>query len=228
MPLLMRDSAGLAALLLLVASCSGNEPGSSTPDGSGEPRELSQPEPEDRVAGSDVGPAEPVLQALAAPFFVPPEESPAIWLEAPSPNGPGVITFHVWGRNLGLIAGAAFYVEYDPTMMRLVGSLNRAGLGDDGLSFTRAVIQELSPGRITYGVARFCNFKIPWGSVDQCGGITWESPTQMLSLTFELLAPGQSAVRFPKAHAVVRRPDRSIPAVSFVGATVTATVRGEP
>lgn len=170
----------------------------------------------------DVGPqpdvtAGAVLRIWYDGFSQPLEDEPAIYIVPGMINGPNLVTFFVRARHLGLLAGAAFYLQYDPALLRFDNGKSSLDLGDSGPYFTTSVLKEMVPGSVSFGVARFCKDKIPWGSTDQCGGGEVNEDIEVASFTFELITPGTGSLGFPKAHALLLRPDRTSVEARWIG-----------
>jgi hypothetical protein len=130
------------------------------------------------------------------------------------------VTLYVHAADLGLTAGMAFYVEYDPQILEFKKGTPLANLGAETGIFTKGVIKQMEPGLLSFGAARFCEAKLPWGGIDQCGGKEIASSIPVLSLEFKMKSPGQSPIRFPEEHRLLRRPDHSPFAATFIGGTV--------
>jgi hypothetical protein len=214
-----------SALLLvavLLASCGGSGTSSPTPAADVDATAAAEVAPEPDLQTADPGPPpEPLYESAFEPFADLPPEGPAIFLTRTEVNGPNLVTFFVRARGLGNIAGLAFYLEYDPELLRLEGGQNHLSLGNSGPYFTVHVLKELEPGLVTFGVARFCKDKLPWGSVDQCGGSDVNDEEPVMSVTFQLQEEGQAALRFPKAHVRLVRPDRSLVPAAWIGGTLS-------
>ena len=178
----------------------------------------------DGTSPDDTGETAPALRAWFSPFMEVPvtSDGPTVFLaeSGDDPNGPSLATFDVYARNLGLVGGLAFYLEFDPASLTLVAWKPEVDMGSSGPYITKAIFREIRPGVVTFGAARFCHDKLPWGSVDQCGGVTLDSDVLLGSLTFELHGEGQSALRFPKSHTLIRRPDRSVVEAQWIGGSV--------
>ncbi len=157
------------------------------------------------------------LYAVWYDGFSLPDSQPAIYLVPNKVNGPNLVTFFVKAKGLGKLAGAAFYLAYDSEFLRYDNGLNHLNFGDSGPYFTADAVKELEPGRLTFGAARFCKDKIPWGSTDQCGGIDIDEETTVAAFTFELIGKGQGSLRFPAANTLLLRPDRSSVEAAWIG-----------
>jgi hypothetical protein len=155
-----------------------------------------------------------------------PGAGPALYLEVNKINGPNLVTLFVKAKELGDVAGVAFYLTYDAESLRFVSGLNHLNFGDSGPYFTASAVRELEPGRITFGAARFCKDKIPWGSTDQCGAIEVVDATTVAALTFELVGKGQGSLRFPDSNTLLVRPDRSSVEAVWIGGTFVVEVTG--
>ena len=193
-----------------------------TPD-TGEPGEVVEEVAEDSSAGTDAK----GLHEPGKPFdskyvpFVEPISGPAVYVTRVGAGEPHEnLAFYVFVSKLGSIAGMAFYMEYDPEVVELVKSVPLANLGAEQAVFTKSIAKELEPGLLTFGVARFCKAKSPWGGADQCGGRTIEEPVPVLSVEFKMKGPGQSPLRFTEARRLIRRPDRSLVEATWIGGTV--------
>jgi hypothetical protein len=144
------------------------------------------------------------------PFGEPPGDgTPTIFLRSTSGNGPGMVRVEAVGRNLGKIAGVAFYLEFDPSALTSSMAKTSLIMSDASPYFTVARVKEIRPGIISFGAARFCKDKMPWGAVDQCGGRDIVEDTVLMEAAFTLLGSGDSPLRLPPARIVIRRPDRS-------------------
>ena len=167
-----------------------------------------QAEPDSKIPDQQAQPGP--LQTYFSLFGPVPDDGPIVFVEHTKVNGPDIVSMFVKARNLGMIAGVAFYIEYDPELLELYISDNKVDFGDgSGPYFTVDIVKEIEPGVITFGVARFCKSKIPWGSTDQCGGVQLDEEAPLLALTFKLKQKGSTPVRFPASHTLIRRPDRS-------------------
>jgi len=159
----------------------------------------------------------PALFRMWYDGFSNPPAGPTLFLEPNSVNGPNLITLFVMAKDLGDLAGTAFYVAYNTELLRFSNGQNLLNFGDSGPYFTSNVVKELSPGVLTFGAARFCKDKIPWGSTDQCGGIEVGEAVKVAALTFELLGSGSGSLRFPKGHTLLLRPDRTAVEAKWIG-----------
>jgi hypothetical protein len=151
-------------------------------------------------------------------------DGPVLFLEAVPHDGPGMLSVRVNAANLGSTAGLAFYLEFDPEILTFEMVESHLSLDDGGGTFspyfTRAMSRPMRPGIVSYGAARFCKAKIPWGSLDQCGGKELAGPVAVATFTFSMKAPGQSAIRFPGNHRLIRRPDHSPVQAQWIGGTI--------
>lgn len=172
--------------------------------------------------------AAPVLMGNVVPFSsVGEAEDAVVYVTSATLNGPDLITLRIRARNLGSTAGIAFYLEYDPEFLEYDNATAVVAMDSGGNAyFDRSVAKEMSPGKVTFGVARFCKAKIPWGSVDQCGGVAIDTDTEIVALTFKLKQTGQTSVRFPAEHTLIRRPDRSSVKAKWVGGRIDIDVAG--
>jgi hypothetical protein len=210
----------LAIAAALATACSADAPASADMAQTADTAVPDSVDSDIAVQSEVVPPPAPIFRAWYDAFLSVPEPGPAVYLSTTEINGPNLVTLFVKGRDLGLIAGLAFYLEYDPAIMRLEAYESHVDLGNSGPYFTQSVTHELSAGKITYGAARFCKAKIPWGSTDQCGGQEIVEETTIATFTFALLKPGESMVRFPQTHTLVRRPDRERVTPAWVGGTL--------
>lgn len=121
----------------------------------------------------------------------------------------GEVTVKVMASGLGTIAGMAFTLDHDPAKLKLAGVQNLAELGKTASIETRSIMRQLGPTRTAFGVARFCLAKMPWGDVDQCGGVAVQEPTPIAEFRFELLSEGLTGLTFEADSTLIRRPDRS-------------------
>jgi len=211
--------------VVALAACSGGSTGIS-PDagvgsqdaevGAGElPGQPDAPSPPDE----DVRPA----PGAFVPFGEPPADgTPTIFLRSTAGNGPGMVRIEAVGRNLGKIAGVALYIEFDPAALTASMTETDLSMSDANPYFTIAKVEEIRPGVISFGAARFCKDKMPWGSVDQCGGREIVKDTVLMEAAFNLLSEAETALRMPQARIVIRRPDRSRVEAVPVGGMVQA------
>ncbi len=170
-----------------------------------------------------VEPDVPVLPPPGAflPFGQAPDDgTPTVFLRSTSGNGPGMVRVEAVGRNLGKVAGVAFYLEFDPTSLSPSMTETNLIMSDANPYFTVSRVEEIRPGIISFGAARFCKDKMPWAGVDQCGGRDINEDTVLMEAAFNLLVPGESALRIPTARIVIRRPDRTRVEPIPVGGTV--------
>jgi len=144
-------------------------------------------------------------------------DQPVLFLvESPAPD-PGTILLGVYGRQLGTVAGVAFYLEYDPARVEPVDFLKRADFGSGAAVSTEQIAGVLRPGVISYGGARFCDEKNPWESTS-CGGVPILNATEFLSVRFKALAPGDALLSLPSSSVLVRAGDyASVPTVQVGG-----------
>lgn len=157
------------------------------------------------------------------PFGTPPADgTPTIFLRSTPGNGPAMVRVEAVGRNLGKIAGVALYLEFDPTAIASTMTETDISMSDANPYFTVSRVDEIRPGVISFGAARFCKDKMPWGGVDQCGGREIVEDTVLMEAAFNLLAEGETALRLPQARIVIRRPDRTRVEVVPVGGMVRA------
>lgn len=153
--------------------------------------------------------------------FAEPIPGPRVYVTRVGAGNPDEnVAFYVFASQLGSIAGLAFYIEFDPEVVDLVKAVPLANLGAEQSVFTKSVAKELEPGLVTFGVARFCKAKSPWGGSEQCGGRTVDEPVPMMSLEFKMKSPGQSPLRFLETRRIIRRPDRSLVEATWIGGTV--------
>jgi hypothetical protein len=176
---------------------------------------------------------DPTPDAASQPLFAVwydgfslPDDQPTVYLEANKINGPNLVTFFVKAKNLGSLAGAAFYLSYDTEFLRFDNGISHLNLGDSGPYFTANAVKELAAGHIAFGAARFCKAKIPWGSTDQCGGIEVGEATTVAALTFALVGEGQGSLRFPEANTLLLRPDRSSVDAVWIGGSFIVEEQG--
>lgn len=161
-------------------------------------------------------PAKPKLLAAYAPFIDLPE-GPAIQLKMGGATVGGQVSFNVYAAALGAVAGLAFYVEYDPELMEFKEAVPTVNLGSSIGVSTRSVVKMLEPGLLTFGAARFCETKIPWGGFDQCGGHDLEEPTSVVALYFQMKSDGEAPLRFPERKRLIRRADHSMVQAAWIG-----------
>lgn len=216
----------LIVLLSLTTACSADSNLADDSDVSADarkPAEVVETVAADSGSGTDAK----GLHEPGKPFdskyvpFVEPIGGPAVYVTRVGAGEPKEnLAFYVFASKLGSIAGMAFYLEYDPEVVELVKSVPLANLGAEQSVFTKSIAKELEPGLLTFGVARFCKAKSPWGAADQCGGRTIEEPVPVMSVEFKMKGPGQSPLRFTKARRLIRRPDRSLGEATWIGGTV--------
>lgn len=164
----------------------------------------------------------PALSGLYSPFVELPEGA-AVHLKLSGGNAGNQVSFNVYAGGLGTVAGIAFYVEYDAKMMEFKEAVPTANLGSGVGISTKTVVKMLEPGLLTFGAARFCETKIPWGSYDQCGGKVVDEPAPLVALYFKLKTKGESPLRFPDRHRLIRRPDHSLVNASWIGGAFRVT-----
>ncbi len=216
----------LILLFSLATACSSDPSPSGTPDigvDSRQSTDILETRGEDSAGGGETAthhePGKP-FDSKYVPF-VEPIGGPVVYVTRVGAGEPKQnLAFYVFASNLGSIAGMAFYLEYDPEVVELVKSVPLANLGAEQAVFTKSVAKELEPGLLTFGVARFCKAKSPWGGADQCGGRTIDEPVPMMSVEFKMKGPGQSPLRFTEARRLIRRPDRSLVEATWIGGTV--------
>jgi len=221
--------------LLLFAACNNN----STPSKDAGPFDVSDSVPEERPQPVDIVPEEKpeatepveVLGCNFAAFSQPSEESPVVYLTQGPLDGPDLLKLRVRANHLGMVAGIAFYLEYDPEYLQFESSTTVISFDEEDSPwgspyFTQSVVKQLQPGVLTYGVARFCKDKIPWAGVDQCGGKEIEHDIFVASFTFALKRAGKTSVRFPGRHALIRAPNRTAVKADWVGGSVNIDLTG--
>lgn len=129
-------------------------------------------------------------------------------------------TIQVVAHGLGKVAGLAFTLQWEPQNLEFLGVQNLAQLGSSGAIETRSVSRVIQPGVLSFGAARFCLAKMPWGKVDQCGGVALDEDTPVAQFSFKVLSPGLMPLVFDADTSLVRRPDRSSVAVHWLNATL--------
>lgn len=159
-------------------------------------------------------------------FSQPQDGAPSIYIETGKVNGPNLVTFFVMASNLGQIAGASFYLRYDAQVLRFDNGKGVVDFGSSGPYFTASAIKELAPGLVTFGAARFCKDKIPWGSTDQCGGVEIVEEVALAALTFEIVADGNGTLSFPEPNTLLLRPDRTAAEAAWISGSLV--VGGQP
>lgn len=223
MSIRFRLFASVFTCLVLIASCGGGKTTGSglitdvwqedTPGT--QDKDTSSPE----VGSYDLQEQDPVYSSSFTAFSDAPD-GPALYLQRIGPVGTNEVAYYVMGKGLGLVAGLAFYLEYDPEILDFQSGAGMVDLGDDTAIFTRSVVSELAPGTASFGAARFCEAKMPWGNNDQCGGEELNGETKLLQFNLKLLSKGHSPLRFPPENILIRGPDRSLVQPALVGGTV--------
>lgn len=140
-------------------------------------------------------------------------------LELRSSDG-GEIVVEVVAHGLGKVAGLAFGLQWPAANLELLAVQSLAQLGSSGAIETRSVSRVIQPGRLSFGAARFCLAKMPWGKVDQCGGVELNEDSPVARLTFRVITPGLLPLVFDSSASLVRRPDRSPVSVHWLNATL--------
>ncbi len=207
-------------LLSMVAACSSPASTDSLPDVRGDSEA-----PGDGPLAADSSVLEVGIDSLAEPlhglwysgFSQPGAGTPSVFITTSKINGPNLVTFFVKAGNLGQVAGVAFYLRYDSEYLRFDNAKSVVNFGDSGPYFTASAAKELTPGLVTFGAARFCKDKIPWGSTDQCGGIDIGEKITLASFTFEIVGSGTGSLRFPEANTLLLRPDRTTADAAWIG-----------
>jgi hypothetical protein len=171
-------------------------------------------------------PTKPKLLGAYAPFMSLPE-GPAIQLKMGGTSVGGQVSFNVYAAALGKVAGVAFYVEYDPELMEFKEAVPTVNLGSSIGVSTKTVVKMLEPGLLTFGAARFCETKIPWGPFDQCGGHDLEEATSLVALYFQMKRDGEAPLRFPERKRLIRRPDHSMVKAAWIGGAFRISPKSE-
>ena len=227
----MRMSTVLMVLFLL-AAC-GSDP--STPLDSSVGEEISADvataaDAADLVPDSSVDTDVPEIPLVKnVDFQVAGYESagPAVFLQKIA-GAPGELRLAVFARQLGLIGGMAGTLEYDSSVLNFLGGEIVVDLGSSGPYATQGMVGATGNGALSFGVARFCEDKSPWGDPDQCGGDQIADAEQIVLLRFELLEQGATSLRFVPDSGLIRRPDRTRVHPTWIGGTaVVATAPKE-
>jgi len=135
---------------------------------------------------------------------------------------PGQVVVTVVAANLGEVAGLAFTLAYDDQELELLDQLNALDLeGSSSYAQTRFIFKPMGPGLVSFGVARFCTGKSPWGPSDQCGGVKLNDESPIASFKFRLLASsGTTPLSFKQGTTLIRRPNREAVRAHFVNAVL--------
>jgi hypothetical protein len=146
-------------------------------------------------------------------------DQPVLFLVESEVSEPGSIVVGVYGRQLGTVAGVAFYIQYDPERLKPTDLVTRGDFGNVAGVNTKQIAGVLRPGVISYGGARFCEEKSPWEPAS-CGGVPILNATEFLSVRFKALTPGDAVLSLPSSSVLVRSHDYSSVLTRQVGGTL--------